>query len=32
VPGKDVSIAGNEEKSGTICPAKDEELTGGSLF
>jgi hypothetical protein len=32
VPEKDVSIAGDEEKSGTIPPAKDEEFTVSSLF
>jgi hypothetical protein len=32
VPGKEVSIAGDEEKSGTIHPAKDEEFTGSSPF
>jgi hypothetical protein len=32
VPEKDVSIAGDEEKSETIRPAKDEEFTGSSLF
>jgi hypothetical protein len=32
VPEKDVSIAGDEEKNGTIRPAKDEQFTGNSLF
>jgi hypothetical protein len=32
VPEKDVSIAGDEEKSGTIRPDKDEEFTWSSLF
>jgi hypothetical protein len=32
MPEKDVSIAGDEEKSGTIRPAKDEEFTDNSLF
>jgi hypothetical protein len=31
VPEKEVSIAGDEEKSGTIRPAKDEEFTESSL-
>jgi hypothetical protein len=32
VPEKDVPIAGDEEKSGTIPPAKDEDFTGSSFF
>jgi hypothetical protein len=32
VPEKDVSIAGDEEKSGTIPLAKDKEFTGSLLF
>jgi hypothetical protein len=28
----EVSIAGDEEKSDTIRPAKNEEFTGSSLF
>jgi hypothetical protein len=32
VPENDISIAGDEEKNGTIRPAKDEEFNGSSLF
>jgi hypothetical protein len=30
--GTSLIVRGDEEKSGTIRPAKDEELTGSSLF
>jgi hypothetical protein len=32
VPEKEVSMTGDEEKSGIIRPAKNEGFTGSSLF